>query len=56
MWRLQRFVLFPISQLFNNIIVTNTEELSNKYYITNDIFELYKELSNDTDENFDNAD
>ena len=42
---------FLISELLNKIIVTNTEELFNKYYNTNDIFELYKELFNVADEN-----
>jgi hypothetical protein len=42
---------FLISELINKIIVTNTEELFNKCYTTNDIFELYKELFNVSDEN-----
>ena len=42
---------FLISELLNKIIVTNTEELFNKCYNTNDIFELYKELFNVADEN-----
>ena len=45
---------FLISELLNKIIVTNTDELFNKYYNTNDIFELYKEQFNVCDEN-DNA-
>ena len=42
---------FLISELINKIIVTNTDELFNKCYTTNDIFELYKELFNVSDEN-----
>ena len=45
---------FLISELLTKIIVTNTDELFNKYYNTNDIFELYKEQFNVCDEN-DNA-
>ena len=42
---------YLINELINKIIVTNTEELFNKFYTTNDIFYLYKELYNVTDEN-----
>ena len=42
---------FLISELLTKIIVTNTDELFNKYYNTNDIFELYKEQFNVCDEN-----
>ena len=42
---------FLISELLNKIIVTNTDELFNKFYNTNDIFELYKEQFNVCDEN-----
>ena len=42
---------FLISELLNKILVSNTEELFNKIYSTNDIFELYKELFNVSDEN-----
>jgi len=42
---------FLINELINKIIVTNTDELFNKCYTTNDIFELYKELFNVSDEN-----
>ena len=42
---------YLINELINKIIVTNTDELFNKCYSTNDIFELYKELYNVSDEN-----
>ena len=42
---------YLINKLINKIIVINTEELFNKFYTTNDIFYLYKELYNVTDEN-----
>ena len=42
---------YLINELINKIIVTNREELFNKSYTTNDIFELYKELYNVSDEN-----
>ena len=42
---------FLINELINKIIITNTDELFNKYYTTNDIFDLYKELFNVSDEN-----
>ena len=42
---------FLISELLNKILITNTDELFNKIYSTNDIFELYKELLNVSDEN-----
>ena len=42
---------YLINELINKIIVTNTEELFNKIYTTNDIFDLYKELYNVSDEN-----
>ena len=42
---------FLINELINKIIITNTDELFNKYYTTNDIFDLYKELFNLSDEN-----
>jgi hypothetical protein len=42
---------YLINELINKILVTNTEELFNKFYTTNDIFELYKELFNLSDEN-----
>jgi len=42
---------YLINELINKIIVTNIEELFNKFYTTNDIFELFKELFNVSDEN-----
>ena len=42
---------FLINELLNKILVSNTDELFNKIYSTNDIFELYKEQFNLTDEN-----
>jgi hypothetical protein len=42
---------FLISELLNKILITNTDELFNKIYSTNDIFDLYKELYNVSDEN-----
>ena len=42
---------FLISELLNKILITNTDELFNKIYSTNDIFDLYKELFNVSDEN-----
>ena len=42
---------FLISELLNKILISNTDELFNKIYSTNDIFELYKELLNVSDEN-----
>ena len=42
---------FLISELLNKILISNTDELFNKVYSTNDIFELYKELLNVSDEN-----
>ena len=47
----KKLCFFLISELLNKILVTNTEELFNKYYSTNDIFELYKEQLNVCDEN-----
>ena len=42
---------FLISELINKIIITNNEELFNKIYSTNDIFDLYKEMFNSFDDN-----
>ena len=42
---------YLISELLNKIMVTNTDELFNKFYNTSDIFELYKEQFNVCDEN-----
>ena len=42
---------YLINELINKIIITNTEELFNKFYSTNDILDLYKELFNVSDEN-----
>ena len=41
---------YLINELINKIILKNNEELFNKFYSTNDILDLYKELFNLSDE------